>query len=1059
MEFQILGPLRILDGGRELHVAGAIQRGLIAILALEAGRTVPTERLLGDLWAGEPPGKNALQARVSQVRKVLEAHGAQRVLIGRETGYVLDVDESQVDAARFESLTEEGQALLEIGEYDRAVDLLEEALGSWRGPALADFSSEPWALADIGRLTEMHRIAVTDRIEAMLRRGSHDDVIEDLEKLLADDPEDQRLTAQLMRALHAAGRPADALEVFRRVPSPLHAPSASRIDARPELPPRPTSFIGRSRELERIPGLLVENRLVTLTGPPGIGKTRLALEAADRLEELDGTHAFMIDLQPATDAAHIVRMISAALGIVEGGRIAHDRQDARGAARVDPLKRLMAFLERKELLLILDNCQGVIVDVGTVVGEIMFRAHRVRILATSTVPLQVAGEARWSLSSLSLPVKGQRLEPEELARYGAVGLFVDRASTADPSFTLDRANQDDVATICIALEGIPLALELAAARLASVSVDTLGRSLLDRLAGVGISDMTSLERDRVLGATISWAWERLSPEEKEFLARASVFSGGFTIEAAAAVCAPDGDASEMTSRLVALGLLGRDARPSTIRYSMIGALRHHAFEQLSGREEVSDAQERLVAFLVRLAEAADSRIKTGEQELWLDLLDAELENLGTALTWACELSDFRPALRLSGALGWFWWIRGHPEEARDRLTEVLDDPHDQPNALRARCLLARVHPGLDAPGDERAMQWCREAEGLYEVLGERVGRAHAQIFKRLVEFAPMEMESDVELGRAIATLKEEGDTWGAAFGHLVRATLRAAGRALRDAGSDAWEALALFTQLGDRYFGAQALGVLSFVAEREGDIDSGLALTEEALLRAERFGSRRGVVDLLVRKGSLTVMDGRAEEGLEVLASAAVLAREISFEPGLAMARNGTGLALRLSGDLDGSAAAHSDALGICERLGEAAGAASSITSLTLIAVAREDVDAARSLGTRALELARSTRDPRTVAQALEALAASAALGGEADRAGVLIGAASALRERSGTSRARTEMADVASLEARIQAGDGEERYEAGRSKGAAEPLGPLLDYAAFRSRGSTEAPLHGPLS
>ena len=1041
MEFQILGPLRITHGGEDIALAGAKQRGLVAILALNAGRVVPAERLLNDLWGDEAPGKNALQARVSQVRKAFEAGGARRVLVGRGSGYVLTVEERGVDAARFETLAAEGHALLELGEYDAAVDHLTRALELWAGPPLTDFADQHWARGDIERLEEMRRVAITERIEAELRRGRHDEAIPQLEKLVVEEPLDERFRAQLMRALYRAGREADALQVFRD--ARLAAPPAAPVE-RSNLPITPTGFFGRDPDLDRVPGLLAASRLLTLTGPRGVGRTRLAVEAARRMAPEVPDGCYFVDLSMVTDPKAIPEAISIALGIIEGGSIIGHRT----IGEPDPTdldRRLVSYLSSRDLILILDDCGHLIAPTAKIVASILYQSPKTKIIATAGEPLQVASEAWWQVSSLSLPVKGQRSSIEDLLRYGAIRLFDDRARRADPTWELDDENVAEVVEICIGLDGLPLAIEVVAAHVGSSPLRDLANRVADRLAPLGADLSGVARREKVLRAAVEWAWRRLSAEERSFLSRASAFPGGFTIEAASPVCAPDGDAVSIIERLVQRSLLVEEQHPSGTRYGMLGTIREYAAGELAGSEEEADAIERHVAYFVRLAEAGDVRLRGREQGLWLDLMDSEYENFKVALDRAERFKDVRPALRLAGALGRFWWIRGYSSEARRRLGRLLDDRRDQPTALRGKCLLARAYPGIDEPGDLRLIEWCKEAEGIYQILADRVGQAHAKILRRLNEFASREMAADVEVGRALEGLRVEGDDWGVAFGLLVRASLRAAAGAIDEAEPDTWESLSLFTQVGDRRAAAEVLNLLGFLAERKGDYQQALILTEEGLALAEGSAAREHLAELFARRGHLVAQLGDPEAGLVDLDRAVVLAKEISFDAAVAFARNRAGMAARRLDDLDRAAAFHSEARGIYERKADPAGATLAVSSLAFIAEIKNEPDLARKLGSRALELARATRDPIAVAHAFEALAGAATVARDPERAGILLGAAGVLRSRPNAARSEQEALDVERITAAAMAAS-PERFERGSSLGETKPLDLVLPYAEFRT-------------
>lgn len=376
---------------------------------------------------------------------------------------------------------------------------------------------------------------------------------------------------------------------------------------------------------------------------------------------------------------------------------------------------------------------------------------------------------------------------------------------------------------------------------------------------------------------------------------------------------------------------------------------------------------------------------------------------------------------------------------------MLDDRRDQPTALRGKCLLARAYPGIDEPGDLRLIEWCKEAEGIYQVLADRVGQAHAKILRRLNEFASREIAADVEVGRSLEGLRVEGDDWGVAFGLLVRSSLRAAAGAIDEAEPDAWESLSLFTQVGDRRAAAEVLNLLGFLAERKGAFEPALILTEEGLALAEGSAAREYLAELEARRGHLIAQLGDPVAGLEYLAHAVGLAREISFDAAVAFARNRAGMAARRLGDLDRAIAFHSEARGIYERKADPAGATLAVASLAFIAELKDDPDLARKLGSRALELARAARDPIAVAHAFEALAGAATVARDPERAGILLGAAGVLRTRPNAAHTDQEALDVERITAAATALSAE-RFERGLSLGSSKPLDVVLPYAEFRT-------------
>ncbi|HEX4257286.1 MAG TPA: BTAD domain-containing putative transcriptional regulator, partial [Streptosporangiaceae bacterium] len=535
---------------------------------------------------------NALQALVSRLRQAAGRDLAEYA----SGGYRLAIDPAGIDAVAFEHLVSRGRAALSAGEAPRAVTFLADALALWRGPALADVADAPFAAGPVTRLEELHVAAAEDLAEGRLALGQGAELVPDVEELASAHPLRERLCGQLMRALYAAGRQAEALSVYdqtRRVladrlgvdPSPelaavhlailradpaLAGPAtdlpylkketptsggangsrpaqpdnnepAGDGSARPtgrapdrggNLPAQLTSFVGREDELERVGKQLGDTRLVTLIGPGGAGKTRLALEAAavKATEMPDG--AWFVPLAPVRDGTEIPAAVLAALGVPELVWVS----DARRALAPPPLDRLADALASQRLLLVLDNCEHVIDAVARVAARVLADAPGVRILATSREPLGVTGETLCPVPSLPLPPSGTGAA--EAAGYAAIRLFRDRAAAVRPGFTVDADTVRPVIAICTALDGIPLAIELAAARLRSLTLAQVENRLGDRFRLLATGPRATPDRHQTLRAIVDWSWDLLSEPERAVLRRLAVFRGGATPDAAEQVCGP-----------------------------------------------------------------------------------------------------------------------------------------------------------------------------------------------------------------------------------------------------------------------------------------------------------------------------------------------------------------------------------------------------------------------------------------------------------------------------------------------------------------------------------------
>ena len=525
MEFRILGPLEVVDGDATIEIAGAKVRALLALLLLQPGQIVSTDRLVEGLWGDSPPATapNTLQTHVSHLRKALSRESAEdngQVLVTRAPGYVLAVDRAQTDVGRFEQLAEEGRRAL-AGSPGRAADVLTEALSLWRGPALVDFTFEPFASSVIARLDELRMTAVSNLIEARLALGHHAEVSGELRQLVEEHPLREQLWGYLMLALYRCGRQADALRAFSELRvvlgeelgidpnQELQRLEEAILLQKPELDWRPpavvpdlerpvdaaahnlpldlTSFVGREEELDRIDRALSRERFVTLSGPGGVGKTRLALAAARRRVEAHGDSVFLVELAPLSDPGLVARQALRAVGLTEETR--------------PPLETLIDHLDGRRVVLVLDNCEHVLAACAAFVDALLRKCRGVRVLATSREPLRAPAETTVAIPPLPVPAADGPQTAEAALRSEAVQLFLARARAVRPDFEVGDANAGGVARVCQRLDGMPLALELAAARLRAMSPEEIADRLDDRFRLLTRGTTTAPVRHQTLPTT------------------------------------------------------------------------------------------------------------------------------------------------------------------------------------------------------------------------------------------------------------------------------------------------------------------------------------------------------------------------------------------------------------------------------------------------------------------------------------------------------------------------------------------------------------------------------
>ncbi len=569
MHFGVLGPLEArTDCGSPVSVPEVKVRTLLADLLAHQGRPVSADRLVDDLWGEAPPGKptGALRAKVSQLRRALEdaEPGGRELVASGPAGYLLRVDSDAVDAHLFEGLTARAY---ETDDPRARAALLTDALALWRGPAFADFGDDPFARAAITRLEERRLVALEERAEARLELGEHSLLTGELGELVARHPLRERLRAAHVRALYRSGRQAEALDSYNDLrnhlleelgldPSPeltvLHQaileqdPALEPVPApatrpRTNLPASLTELVGRTDAVAEVRSLLDAGRLVTLTGPGGVGKTRLAVEAASGLADIYPDGVWLVELaalgqSSGADAGASQAAVAEAVAAVLGVR--DDAMPGGGLPPGEPVEltdRLTGALRTRRMLLVLDNCEHVVEPVAKLAELLLRAAPGLRILATSREPLGLAGELLWTVPPLELPEP--TAAPEVLERSGAVQLFVARAAAAAQGFTLDADNAEAVVMLCRQLDGIPLALELAATRVRALGVHQLAARLCDRFRLLAAGHRGVPARQQTLRAMIDWSWELLTEPERIVLRRLAVHAGGCTLAAAEEVCA------------------------------------------------------------------------------------------------------------------------------------------------------------------------------------------------------------------------------------------------------------------------------------------------------------------------------------------------------------------------------------------------------------------------------------------------------------------------------------------------------------------------------------------
>jgi predicted ATPase/DNA-binding SARP family transcriptional activator len=999
--FGILGSVEVRSAeGRVVAVGGPQSRSLLALLLLEAGRVVSAARLIDGLYGENPPGDaaNALQSQVSRLRRRLRDGGDPSGLIEfHPMGYRLAVDPEDVDAHRFERLAREGRQALAAGDHPRAAALLGEALGLWRGPALADVAAASFAEAQVARLEELRLAAAEDRVEAELAVGGQGGIVAELQALVAAHPLRERLRVQLMRALDASGRRAEALAVFedarrtlaeelgtdpsaelaavhlamlRADPSRTAAPP---VAARGWLPAQLTSFVGREEELERVGTLLGAARLVTLTGPGGVGKTRLAVEVAARAR---GEVCF-VDLALLGGGAQVPQAVLGALGLREAGLL------PLAPGPPDPTGRLVTALTDRKLLLVLDSCEPVVDAAARLTRRLLGACPDLQVLATSREALGITGETLCPLPPLALPPPGTTLE--ETLGSPAVRLFADRAAAVRPDFAVDAGNAEAVWRICAALDGLPLAIELAAARLRSLTAEEVATRLDDRFRLLSRGDRTAAPRHQTLRAVVQWSWHLLDAGGQVLARRLTVFSGGATLEAAERVCGLS-DTAGLLSGLVDKSLVEASAG----RYRMLDTIRAFCAERLVEAGEAERLQHAHAAYFLDVAQTADEYLRRAEQVAWLDRLSAEHGNLQAALRWAVR-ADTGLALRLVGALSSYWYLRGLRGEVAPPAAELARVIGPAPPAgLAEEYALCVLHATSGNPHDQQLRPHWEAAAAIMAAM-DRLPRQPFLTVMWVLASGPT--EADLAARNHQLERWAGADRWSQALAHFSSGYLRLVSGEVVEAESAFGLALEGFRAVGDRWGTGQALDALATLAEWRADQAASLALTDEALDLAGQLSALEELAELRCRRADRLLRGGDLAAAGADYHLATEFARRAGTPATLALAHRGLGEIARRRGDLAEARRWHQTALGLCATDWQSARARSQVlTALGRVAEAEDDAGQARSWHQQSLALALGSLDLPYVPAAAEGLAGAVLLQGDGEWAALLLGVGVGLR-------------------------------------------------------------------
>jgi predicted ATPase len=851
LELGVLGPFQVLAAGTPLQLPRQ-PLALLAALVLRAGEVVASDTLIESLWQGSAPASasSVLRLYVSQLRSVLPP---QRLFTERP-GYRLRVEAGELDSGRFEALLEGGRRALAAGNPRLARSLYLRALGLWRGEeALSDLRSLPFARDEAWRLDELRLECWEARFDAGLRLGDRGEPVADLERLVAEHPVRERLRGLLMLALYRAERQSDALECFRAgravlvetlglepgpelrelerrilVHDPALAAPAARDPTGRRAPGPHTRTIGRERELGRLREQLLDarTRLVTLVGPGGIGKTRLAVELARALDEELADGSVFVDLAPLVDPAQVMQAIGRSLGLRED-------PDA-GWPEV-----IGEHLRTRELLLVVDNFEH-LVDGAGMIASLLDAAPLLTVLATSRRVLRLAAEHVFDVEPLSAGDARELLA----ARVAASGVNVD-------------AGDGTIAEIAARLEGMPLAIELAAPWFRSRSSGDLLKLLDSRLDALDRGSRDGPDRHRAMRTAIDWSFALLGPEAQHLFGRAALFRASFDSAAMLEVGGPDAEAADL-DELVEASIVKR----SGDSFELLEVVRQY------GRELPAAETGRCLhaAYFLRLAETAEPELAGADQGHWLELLEASHDDLRAALDWFDTHGEPAPALRLASALGRFWYIRGYLSEGLDRLERAVTAAPDADPLLTANALRTASALGVLRGDYPRARVLVEQALVLYRELADAPGIVRSLSNLGAILHAQGEHGSAAEtLDECIAAAEKLGEPRLIALARNNRGDVALSLGELDVAAAQFEQSLALLRKANDVVNVARSLYNLGAVAMSQGSPARAAGLLVEALDLSGSVDDKEDVAWCVLALAGVAARTSRRREGAVVL--------------------------------------------------------------------------------------------------------------------------------------------------------------------------------------------------
>lgn len=981
---------------------------LLALLLIRSGRPVEREWLASMLWpdSDHARGLASLRTVLSELRKALGPEGGRLNSADRYT-VSFRIEGADVDLQKFEESIAEGSLLS-----------LELAVSLYTG-SLLEGCGEEWAFQERIAREQSCLQALLKLGEGAHSQGDYKGAAKWLRRAIHLDPWWDAARRALMEALSADGDVNEALQVYRSFDSLLRSESSAvpdeqttnlylrlrakarsprKVEAEPERPQRTegyvptplTALIGREDERDELVALLRRSRLLTLTGVGGIGKTRLAIAVAEEIADFP-EGAWFLALDSLDNENLIAPRLGALLGLPESQET-HWQQ------------AVVNHLRPRRLLLILDNCEHLIQACSRLAGHLLQECPAVKILATSRETLGITGERVWSVPSLPVPDPAHLPSgPTTLVRvvgsYEGVQLFVERASAANRAFKLDGVNARKIAEICHRLQGVPLAIELVAARLSAFSADQIAERLHDHLSNLDGSRPTTPIRHGALGSTLDWSMNLLSEAERCLLLRVSVFVGGWSLEAAEAVCSGDGvnaaDVAPLLRALVEKSLVVFDA--PIPRYRLLEMVRHYAVEQLGDAAFVW--RSRLQGWLARRAEQSDAELRGPNQSAWVSIIQADIDNFRSVLD-ACASTPglAQDGLHLAGSLARFWYIRGDLREGRRFLERALNVPGaGARTAQRARALHGISTLTFRLADYGLARQQVEEALSIRVEQGDLVGVGDSTLMLANTLFGQGDYsaaESTYERARALADSVGNLNNKALILGNLAsinysRGDYAIAKRRYR-------EALDLWRGLGNQFQSAWALQNLGFLSVNTAEFEEGRAFLEEALESFRELGERRGIAWTLSKLGNIANDTGDNVAARSYMEESNSYFQLLEDRHGIGCITRDLGLVNQDLGELKEAREQFSKSLEIHGEIGFTCGQVLALKDLAMLDWLQGDEAQAREFGRRALELAVRTDDLPGKILAIETLALIILSGAAVEVGARIWGAVISAREQAG---------------------------------------------------------------